>query len=136
MAERRKGRKASAGDGLEADFGPGPEPPEEGRAEAAGRAPRGSGAEDASERGWAAEAGTRIPCGKDGCLLKPLGDLATRFVLELARRGHSDSAARAATSGIELLKALRDFLDEEIALAERAAEARRTAARYTKIPVE
>ena len=31
---------------------------------------------------------------------------------------------------------MRDFLDEEIALAERAAEARRTAGRYTKIPVE
>ena len=136
MAERRKGRKAGAGDGLEADFGPGPEPAEEERAEAAGHRPRGPGVEGAPEEGWTAEAGARVPCGKEGCLLKPLGDLATRFVLELARRGHSDSAARAATSGIELLKALRDFLDEEIALAERAAEARRTAARYTKIPVE
>ena len=44
----------------------------------------------------------------------------TRFAFELARRGHADSAQRAATSGIELLQALRDFLDEEIAFAERA----------------
>ena len=136
MAERRRGRKRGAGDGLEADFGPGFEPSEEGRPEEAGRSPRGPGAEGAGEARWTAETGARIPCGKEGCLLKPLGDLASRFVLELARRGHSDSAARAATSGIELLRALRDFLDEEIALAERTAEARRSSARYTKIPVE
>ncbi len=134
MAEKRRARSRRAGDGLEADFGPGFEPVEEGRPDAAGRAASEPGADDAAEeRGGA---GARIPCGKEGCLLKPLGDLASRFVLELARRGHSESAARAATSGIELLKALRDFLDEEIALAERTAEARRTAARYTKIPVE
>jgi hypothetical protein len=123
MAERRRRRKRAPGDGLEQDFGPGFDPTEEPPVdtEAAGQAP---------------DAGSRIPCGKDGCLLKPIGDLAARFALELARRGHSESAARAVTSGIELLKALRDFLDEEIALAERAAEARRTAGRYTKIPVE
>ena len=134
MAEKRRGRSRRAGDGLEADFGPGFDPAEEGRSGATGRAASEPGADDAAEGPWAA--GARIPCGKEGCLLKPLGDLASRFVLELARRGHSDSATRAATSGIELLKALRDFLDEEIALAERAADARRTAARYTKIPVE
>ena len=60
----------------------------------------------------------------------------TRFAFELARRGHADSAQRATTSGVELLRALRDFLDEEIAFLERTAEARRGAARYTKIPVE
>ena len=136
MAEKRRGRKRTAGDGLEADFGPGFEPSEERRSEDAGRSPRGPGAEGAGETQWTAEAGGKIPCGKDGCLLKPIGDLTARFALELARRGHSESAARAATSGIELLKALRDFLDEEIALAERTAEARRSAARYTKIPVE
>ncbi|MHB8799056.1 MAG: hypothetical protein ACYDBY_11410 [Thermoanaerobaculia bacterium] len=136
MAERRKGRSRSAGDGLEADFGPGFEPSEEGRTESNGGTAPKPGAGGAAEGRWTAEEGARIPCGKEGCVLKPLGDLATRFVLELARRGHSDSATRAATSGIELLKALRDFLDEEIALAERTAEARRTAARYTKIPVE
>ncbi|HRY44427.1 MAG TPA: hypothetical protein P5164_10810 [Thermoanaerobaculia bacterium] len=136
MAEGRRGRGRSAGDGLDADFGPGFEPAEEGSAEAASRSPRGPGAEGASEPRWTAEEAGRIPCGRDGCLLKPIGDLAARFAFELARRGHTESAARAATSGIELLKALRDFLDEEIALAERSAEARRPAARYTKIPVE
>lgn len=136
MAERRRERKRSAGDGLEADFGPGFESPEEGRSGDAAESPRGPGAEGAGEARRNAEAGGSIPCGKDGCLLKPIGDLAARFALELARRGHSESAARAAISGIELLKALRDFLDEEIALAERTAKARRSAARYTKIPVE
>jgi hypothetical protein len=134
VAERRRGRGRSAGDGLEADFGPGFEPAEE--ESAASRSPRGPGAEGAGESRWTAEEAGRIPCGRDGCLLKPIGDLAARFAFELARRGHSESAARAATSGIELLKALRDFLDEEIALAERTAEARRPSARYTKIPVE
>ena len=123
MAERLGRRKGRPGDGLEPDFGPGFDPAE--------AAPADAGTGDR-----APDTGSRIPCGKDGCLLKPIGDLAARFALELARRGHSESAARAATSGIELLKALRDFLDEEIALAERAAEARRTAGRYTKIPVE
>ncbi|MBP7677611.1 MAG: hypothetical protein KBB14_14950 [Thermoanaerobaculia bacterium] len=123
MAERRGRRKGRPGDGLEPDFGPGFDPAE--------AAPADAGTGDR-----APDTGSRIPCGKDGCLLKPIGDLAARFALELARRGHSESAARAATSGIELLRAMRDFLDEEIALAERAAEARRTAGRYTKIPVE
>ncbi len=123
MAERLGRRKGRPGDGLEPDFGPGFDPAE--------AAPADAGTGDR-----APDTGSRIPCGKDGCLLKPIGDLAARFALELARRGHSESAARAATSGIELLRAMRDFLDEEIALAERAAEARRTAGRYTKIPVE
>ena len=127
MAERRRQTKRKSGDGLEQDFGPGFDPAEDAGAGAAN---------EAGAAGQAPDPGSRIPCGKDGCLLKPIGDLAARFALELARRGHSESAARAAISGIELLKALRDFLDEEIALAERAAEARRSAGRYTKIPVE
>ena len=134
MAERRKRRSGRAGDGLEADFGPGFDP--------AARVPqedgesRGGGPPEDRDGAGFAGFGAGIPCGKDGCFLKPFGDLVTRFALELARRGHSDSATRAATSGIELLRALRDFLDEEISFAERAAEARRGTARYTKIPVE
>ncbi len=127
MAERRGRRRSRPGDGLEPDFGPGFDPTGDARTDAE------AGADTADQ---APDPGSRIPCGKDGCLLKPIGDLAARFALELAHRGHSESAARAATSGIELLRALRDFLDEEIALAEKAAEARRSAARYTKIPVE
>lgn len=132
MAERRTRRKRTEGDGLEADFGPGWNAGEgvaAGAEESAGRDEGPGGSGRTSSAGG-------IPCGRDGCLLKPLGDLAARFGLELARRGHTGSAGRAATSGLELLRALRDFLDEEIALAERAAEARRAAGRYTKIPVE
>ena len=138
MVDRRGRRGAKAGDGLDADFGPGfeaaaegPEPPRAPGAAAAGRGPGDRGREE----GFGGF-GAGIPCGKDGCLLKPVGDLVARFALELARRGHADSATRAATSGVELLRALRDFLDEEIAFLERAAEARQAAARYTKIPVE
>ena len=134
MADRSGRRRPKAGDGLDGDFGPGWEPAAAGPgAPDGGSAPAGgAGRSDAPFSGL----GAGIPCGRDGCFLKPLGDLVARFALELARRGHSDSATRAATSGIELLRALRDFLDEEIAFAERAAEARRGAARYTKIPVE
>lgn len=127
MAERRGRRKAAPGDGLEGDFGPGWEGERSPRPDA-----RPAGAGEAPFSPF----GAGVPCGKDGCFLRPVGDLVSRFALELARRGHADSAGRAATSGIELLKALRDFLDEEIAFAERAAEARRASARYTKIPVE
>jgi hypothetical protein len=65
-----------------------------------------------------------------------VGELVGRFALQVARRGHADSATRAATSGLELLRALRDFLDEEIAFAERGAQKQRASERYTKIPVE
>ena len=134
MAERKRRTKAPSGDGLDGDFGPGFDPsPEPAASRATGRtADAGDGGREAPFAGL----GAGIPCGKDGCLLKPVGDLVTRFALQLARRGHADSATRAAVSGIELLKALRDFLDEEIAFAERAAEKQRASARYTKIPVE
>ena len=133
MAERRRRAEGRAADGLEGDFGPGFEEAAA-RPEPAGT-PRGQEPPGAPGAGFAGF-GAGIPCGGEGCFLKPFGELAARFALELARRGHADSATRAATSGIELLKALRDFLDEEIAFAERAAEARRGTARYTKIPVE
>jgi hypothetical protein len=97
---------------------------------------RGDPKGEAGREAGFAGGGGGIPCGRDGCFLKPVGDLVGRFALELARRGHSDSATRAATSGIGFLRALRDFLDEEIAFAERAAEARRSSPHYTKIPVE
>ena len=129
MAERRKKAGREAGDGLEEDFGPGFDPtPEVPDGVSGGRTP------DRDEGFATGFAG--IPCGKDGCFLKPVGDLVTRFAFELAKRGHADSTQRAATSGLELLRALRDFLDEEIAFAERAAEKQRGSARYTKIPVE
>lgn len=134
MAERRTRANRKAGDGLEDDFGPGFDPTPESPEGVPGERAAGEG-ESRGKAGFAAGfAG--IPCGKDGCLLKPVGDLVTRFAFELARRGHADSAQRAATSGVELLKALRDFLDEEIALAERAAEGRAASARYMKIPVD
>jgi hypothetical protein len=134
VAERKRARSVPGGDGLDGDFGPGSDPSGEPAAGPAAGGTTESG--DAGRQAPFAGLGAGIPCGKDGCFLKPVGDLATRFAVQLARRGHADSATRAAVSGIELLKALRDFLDEEIAFAERAAEKQRASARYTKIPVE
>jgi hypothetical protein len=114
---RRKGAKKSAPDPIGADFGPGPEPPPPEAAFAPGPIPG-------------------MPCGGPACFLHPLANLASRFAFRLAR-GHGGSLGRAAFSGIELMKAMRDFLDEEIELAERAA-GRGGGAKpgYEKIPVE
>ena len=103
-------RRTKKNDPLEKDFGP-------------GEAPRASSGPIPG-----------LACAGDGCLFKPAADLVGRFSLRLAR-GHGSSLSRAATSGIEFMKALRDFLDEEIALAERAAGAGRKA-RYEKIRVD
>jgi hypothetical protein len=86
----------------------------------------------------ARERGGPIPglaCAGEGCILKPAADLVGRFSLRIAR-GHGSTLSRAATSGIEFMKALRDFLDEEIALAERAAAKGGARPRYEKIEVE
>lgn len=117
---RRRTRRAPARERpLEADFGPGvaAEPPPSEARHATGPIPG-------------------IACAGEGCLLKPFADLVTRFGHRLSR-GHGVSLTRAAFSGLELLRALRDFLDEEIAFAERAAgkgPGRSTS--YAKIPVE
>ena len=134
MAERRTKAGPDAGDGLEGDFGPGFDPTPEVPEGAKGGRP--SDRDESRRDGGFAATFAGIPCGKEGCILKPVGDLVTRFAFELARRGHSDSAQRATTSGVELLRALRDFLDEEIAFLERTAGARQASARFTKIPVE
>ena len=76
-----------------------------------------------------------LACAGEGCVLKPAADLVGRFSLRLAR-GHGSTLSRAATSGIEFMKALRDFLDEEIALAERAAGGGEKRPHYEKIEVE
>lgn len=74
-----------------------------------------------------------IACAGERCLLKPAADLVGRLTLSLAGRA---ALGRAAYSGVELLKALRDFLDEEISLAERATTKDPGAPpRYEKIPV-
>ena len=86
----------------------------------------------------AKERGGPIPglaCAGEGCIFKPAADLVGRFSLRLAR-GHGSTLSRAASSGIEFMKALRDFLDEEIALAERAAGGGGVRPRYEKIEVE
>jgi hypothetical protein len=114
-------RKKKTADPLEADFGP-------------GAAPRGASAPRA-EAPNAPRAGGPIPglaCGGEGCFLRPAAGLVGRFSVSLAGRA---ALGRAASSGIELMKALRDFLDEEIALAERAAKPD-GASRYEKIKVE
>jgi hypothetical protein len=63
-----------------------------------------------------------------------VADLVGRFALRASLR-HGGSLSRAAFSGLELMKALRDFLDEEIALAERAGRGG-AGERFVKIPVE
>jgi hypothetical protein len=75
-----------------------------------------------------------LACAGENCLLRPAADLVGKFAFSLAGRA---ALGRAAGSGVELLKALRDFLDEEIALAERASgKTEGGAPRYTKINVE
>lgn len=114
-------RKSKKKDPLEADFGPGlsdePDP-------ARSALPRAT---------WGPIPG--LACAGEGCVLKPAADLVGKFSLRLARR-HGSTLSRAASSGIEFMKALRDFLDEEIAYAERAAGAGGKPSRYEKIKVE
>ncbi len=108
---QKRAGKAKARVPLEDDFGPG-----EASRPAAGPIPG-------------------LACAGDGCLFKPAADLVGKFSLRVAR-GHGSSLFRAATSGIEFMKALRDFLDEEIALAERAAGAGGKPSRYEKIRLD
>ena len=118
-ARARRGEtraKAPAPDRVEEAFGPG----------VAQDAPR------------AASPGGPIPgyaCGGEQCVFAPATSLVARFAAQLGPR-HIRSLSHAASSGIELMKALRDFLDEEIAIAERAAGRRGGARRYEKISVE
>lgn len=114
-------RRTKKKDPLDEDFGPGVrEEKEHGEADA---------------RRAASGPIPGLACAGEGCLFKPAADLVGKFSMRLAR-GHGSSLSRAATSGIELMKALRDFLDEEIALAERAARAGGTPPRYEKIRVD
>lgn len=116
---KRKATKKAAPDPIGADFGPGPEAPPPPREAAFTPGPIPG-----------------MPCGGPACFLHPLANLASRFAFRLAR-GHGGSLGRAAFSGIELMKAMRDFLDEEIELAERAAgRADGTKPGYERIPVE
>jgi hypothetical protein len=118
---RRAGRKSTARtpapSSFEEEFGPGL---------------REEPAPAAKERGGPIPG---LACAGEGCIFKPAADLVGRFSFRLAR-GHGSTLSRAATSGIEFMKALRDFLDEEIALAERAAGSGGKRPRYEKIEVE
>lgn len=114
-------RKSKKKDPLEEDFGPGPSDELDPARSALPRATSGP-----------------IPglaCAGEGCVFKPAADLVGKFSLRLAR-GHRGTLSRAASSGIEFMKALRDFLDEEIALAERAAGAAGKPSHYERIKVE
>ena len=117
---RRAGRKPTARtpapSSFEEEFGPG-----------LGKEP----APRAKERGGPIPG---LACAGEGCIFKPAADLVGRFSLRLAR-GRRSTLSRAASSGIEFMKALRDFLDEEIALAERAGGGG-ARSRYEKIEVE
>lgn len=108
-------RKKKGQDPLEGDFGPGvaaPDPESPAHPRVGGPIPG-------------------LACGGEGCLLRPAAGLLGRFSMSLAGRA---ALGRAAFSGIELMKALRDFLNEEITLAERAT--RPDSPRYEKIKVE
>ena len=98
-------RKKKRPDPLEADFGPGVAE-DAGAAAPTPETPRVSGPIPG------------LACGGEGCFLRPAAGLIGRFSVSLAGKA---ALGRAASSGIELMKALRDFLNEEIALAERAA---------------
>ena len=114
-------RKSKKKDPLEEDFGPGP-----------------SDEPDPSRAGPPRLSSGPIPglaCAGEGCVLKPAADLVGKFSLRLARR-HGSTLSRAASSGIEFMRALRDFLDAEIAYAERAAGGGGKPSRYEKIKVE
>ena len=113
-------KKKKPADPLEADFGP-------------GVAPEAGGA--AAEEAHATRPVGPIPglaCGGEGCFLRPAAGLVGKFSVSLAGRA---ALGRAAFSGIELMKALRDFLNEEIALAERATKPG-AGPRYEKITVD
>lgn len=114
-------RRPKRKDPLEEDFGPGLR---DERKQGGGGRPRAAGGPIPG-----------LACAGDGCLFKPAADLVAKFSLRLAR-GHGSSLSRAATSGIEFMKALRDFLDEEIALAERATGSGGKPSRYEKIRVD
>jgi hypothetical protein len=118
---RRAGRKSTArtpaASSFEKEFGP------------------GRGEEPAPAAGGRGGPIPGLACAGEGCIFKPAADLVGKFSLRLAR-GHGSTLSRAKTSGIEFMKALRDFLDEEIALAERAAGSGGVRPRYEKIEVE
>ncbi len=120
MPKRRPRRPKKTTDEVEREFGPGVvgEPPP---ARATSSSPHPSGPIPG------------LACAGEGCLLKPAADLVGKFALSLAGRA---TLGRAAGSGLELLKALRDFLNEEIALAERASGRSGASPRYEKIKVE
>jgi hypothetical protein len=111
-------RKKKHRDPLEADFGPGAVP--------------GSAGEPARETPRAGGPIPGLACGGEGCVLRPAAGLLGKFSVSLAGRA---ALGRAASSGIEVMKALRDFLDEEIALAERASKPG-AHPRYEKIKVD
>ncbi len=116
---RRARPKRPAPDPVDEKFGPGVET-------------QGS---DASETAGARGPLPGYACGGERCVFAPATSLAARFAARLGPR-HIRSLSHAASSGIELMKALRDFLDEEIAIAERAAGKRGGTGRYEKISVE
>jgi hypothetical protein len=115
---RRPRRPGRAPDPVERDFGP------------------GAKEEPAAPGAAASPASGPVPglaCGGENCLLRPVAGLVGRFGVSLAGRA---ALGRAAFSGVEMMKALRDFLDEEIAMVERAAGKGDGAPRYEKIRVE
>ena len=115
---RRPRRRKRPADSVERDFGPGAK--EEPGSDAAPSSP-------------ASRPLSGLACGGENCLLRPVAGLVGRFGVSLAGRA---ALGRAAFSGVEMMKAFRDFLDEEIAMVERASGKGEGSARYEKIKVE
>ncbi len=74
-----------------------------------------------------------VPCGGEGCFLRPIADLLSAVFLQVSRN-HSGSLRHASASGIELMKAMRQFLDEEITMAEKFRATQ--GPRYQKIKID
>jgi len=115
---RRPRRRKRPADPVERDFGPG------------AREEPASGADPEAP---AAGPVPGLACGGEHCLLRPVAGLVGRFGGSLAGRA---ALGRAAFSGVEVMKALRDFLDEEIAMVERGTGKGEASSRYEKIRVE
>ncbi|MCC6131669.1 MAG: hypothetical protein IT186_17265 [Acidobacteria bacterium] len=75
-----------------------------------------------------------VPCGGEGCFLRPLASLVQTVFVHLSQN-HPGSLRHASVSAIELMKAAREFLDEEIALAERVRAAQ-GGQRFHKIHID
>lgn len=75
-----------------------------------------------------------VACGGEACFLRPFASLAQTVFVHLSQN-HPGTLRHVTASGIEFMKAVREFLDEEIALAERMRAAQ-GGQRFHKIHID